>query len=225
MNLLYLKYFCDAAKFSSISHSAKANFVSQSAISQGIHKLEKELGKELIVHRQNRFRITQEGEMVLKKSREIFQAVESLKLALSAEDNEVAGKVEFAAMHSFALAVLPGKLKELKKQFPKVQVNFRLGHTGLMKEWVRKGVIDCGIVLDNEDLSGFQCHQLYKGQYRLYRSTKSKDCDLPFILSEDLMETNLLRKAYRKKYGKELPVLMQVQSWEVIAKLTEEGLG
>jgi DNA-binding transcriptional LysR family regulator len=48
---------------------------------------------------------------------------------------------------------------------------------------------------------------------------------LPFILSEELMETNLLRKAYKKKYRKELPILMEVSSWEVIAKLTEEGLG
>src|SRR5207249_1854085 len=72
----------------------------------------------------------------------------------------------------------------------------------------------------------FQCYELYRGEYRLYVSNKVKDQkSLPFITSEDLMETNLLRKGYRQKFRKELPVLMQVSSWEVIAKLTEEGLG
>jgi len=225
MNLIYLKYFCDAAKTGSISHSAKENFVSQSAISQGIHKLEKELGKELIVHRQNRFKITQEGEIVLARAREIFERVDALETALKAGKNEVAGRLEFASSHSFALAILPAVLKASKRLYPNLQVNFRLGHANFMKEWVRKGLVDFAIVLDNEDFSHFQCHELYKGQYRLYVSKKMEGQELPFILSEELMETNMLRKAYRKKFGKELPLLMQVSSWEVIAKLTEEGLG
>src|SRR5690242_11017059 len=97
MNLVYLKYFLDAARTGSISQSAKENFVSQSAISQGIHKLEKELEKELVVHRQNRFRITPEGEIVLQMGLEVFERVEELQTALKAEKDEVAGRIEFAA--------------------------------------------------------------------------------------------------------------------------------
>ena len=226
LNLVYLKYFCDAAKAGSISHSAKINFVSQSAISQGINKLEEALGKQLSTHQQNRFKITPEGEIVLEKSREIFSGIVGLEEALVFEPGELAGKIEFACMHSFALALLPKQLKELQKKYPKLQVNFRLGHTDMIKDLIRKGSIDFGIVLDNEDLSGFQCHEIYRGEYRLFVSSDEKDGKtLPFITSEELKETNLLRKAYRLKFRKELPVLMQVSSWEVIAKLTEVGLG
>ncbi len=58
LNLIYLKYFCDAVKHGSVSGSARENFVSQSAISQGIIQLEKSLGKELMTHQANRFKPT-----------------------------------------------------------------------------------------------------------------------------------------------------------------------
>jgi DNA-binding transcriptional LysR family regulator len=225
-NLIYLKYFCDAARSGNISHSAKANFVSQSAISQAIHKLEKGLGTTLITHQQNRFRLTPEGETVFQKSRDIFASCAALEEALSAPTGKISGRLEFACTHSFALAVLPQHIKQLGRRFPKLHVNFRLGHTGTIKELIRKGVIDFGIVLDNEDLSGFQCREIYHGSYRLFYSGRyDKKKPAHFIISEELMETNLLRRAYRKKFRKELPVRMEVSSWEVIAKLTEEGLG
>ena len=48
---------------------------------------------------------------------------------------------------------------------------------------------------------------------------------LPFLLSEERLETNLLKTSYRKRYRKELPVAMEISSWEIIANFTEEGLG
>jgi DNA-binding transcriptional LysR family regulator len=225
-NLVYLKYFSDAAKAQSISQSANINFVSQSAISQAITKIEKSLGVELITHQQNKFKLTPEGEVVFEKARQIFKSIEELEDALFVEEGQVAGKIEFACMHSFALALLPKQLERVSKLHPKLQVSFRLGHTDMIKDLIKKGAIDFGLVLDNEDLSGFQCLEVYHGQYRLYVSNKNKDIQsLPFILSEEHMEINILKTNYHKKFKKELPVLMEVSSWEVISNLAEVGLG
>lgn len=57
-NSTFLRYFLSAAQFKSISKAAKENFVSQSAISQAINKLETALSKQLITHEQNRFQLT-----------------------------------------------------------------------------------------------------------------------------------------------------------------------
>jgi len=48
---------------------------------------------------------------------------------------------------------------------------------------------------------------------------------LPFILSEDRLETHSLKDAYLKEFSNEISVLMEVSSWEVIANLTVKGLG
>jgi DNA-binding transcriptional LysR family regulator len=226
LNLIYLKYFCDAVKLGSVTASAKENFVTQSAISQGITTLEKGLGVGLITHQTNRFKVTLEGQLVFEKAQAVFSAVESLEEALVEEDGILTGKIDFACMHSFALALLPEHLKKVKRLWPKLHVNFRLAHTDLIKEMIRKGIIDFGIVLDNEDLSGFETFELYNGEYRLYTASKTKsDEDQLFILSEERIETNLLKKSFKKRYAKDMEILMEVSSWEIIANLTEAGIG
>jgi DNA-binding transcriptional LysR family regulator len=226
LNLIYLKYFCDAVRLGSISASARENFVSQSAISQGVCQLEKSLGKDLMTHQTNRFKPTREGMIVFEKAKAVFGNVLELEKSLLVDEGIVSGRIEFACMHSFALALLPKCLQTLKSEWPKLTVNFRLAHTDVIREWVRKDLIDFGIVLDNEDLSAFDCVEIYQGEYRLYISKKhDQKKPLPFILSEERVETNLLKKSLRKHHHKEMEVLMEVSSWEVIANLTEAGLG
>jgi len=227
LNLIYLKYFCDSVKHSSISKAAAENYVSQSAISQGIAKLEQSLSIELISHQPHRFKPTTEGQRLFERAKELFCQVQLLEEEVLSVKETPYGRIEFACTHSFALALLPLYLKKAKEAWPHLHISFRLGHTDMIKEWLKKGIIDFGIVLDNEDLSAFETQKIYQGFYQLYLlKEKLQDAkQLSFILSEERKETNLLRKAYNKKFGKELPVLMEVSSWEVIASLAEEGLG
>ena len=64
-NLIYLKYFIDSAESNSVSEAARKNFVTQSCVSQGIKKLEQTLKIDLTMHLRNRFKLTEEGEIVL----------------------------------------------------------------------------------------------------------------------------------------------------------------
>ncbi len=223
LNLIYLKYFCDAVRSGSISASARLNHVSQSAVSQGINKLESNLGCGLISHQPNRFKVTEEGKQLFTHAKQIFKAIESTEDFLSRD----AGRITFGCTHSFALACLPQYLKLAKEHLPNLRINFRLGHYANIKEWIKKGTIDFGILLDNDDLSPFERYPLHKGSYRLYAAKEvKKPLALPFLLdSEERIETNLLKARYREAHAKELPILMEVSSWSVIAKLVQEGLG
>lgn len=226
LNLVYLKYFCDAVKYGSISSSARENFVSQSAISQGISVLERSLEKDLITHQTNRFKPTQDGLLVFEKSQHVFEGINELESSLEVQEGEIGGKVDFACMHSYALACLPPCLIDAKQTYPKLKLNFKLAPPNVIMDMVRKGIVDFGIVLDNDDLSGFETYELFSGHYRLYQSKdKPLRSENEFLLSEEHLETNLLKKSYQKHHDKPLKVLMEVSSWEVIACLTEQGLG
>ncbi len=222
-NLIYLKYFCDAVRSGSISVSAKLNHVSQSAVSQGINKLEESLECTLITHQPNRFKVTEEGKQLFIHAKQIFKAIQSTEDFL-ADDG---GRITFGCTHSFALSCLPHYLKLAKQHIPKLRINFRLGHYFNIKDWIKKGTIDFGILLDNDDLSTFEKYTLHQGTYRLYVSEAVENPSLlPFLLdSEERIETNLLKDAYRNLHGKELPVWMEVSSWSMIARLVQEGLG
>jgi DNA-binding transcriptional LysR family regulator len=223
LNLIYLKYFCDAVRFSSISVAAKINHVSQSAVSQGINKLEQRLQCLLISHQPNRFKVTEEGKQLFTHAKQVFKAIESTEDFLAKDG----GRITFGCTHSFALSCLPYYLKLASRQFPNLRINFRLGQYYTITDWIKKGTIDFGILLDNDDLSSYERHVIRQGTYRLYVSKKVKDpAALPFLLdSEERIETNLLKTSYKAMHGKELPVLMEVSSWSVISRLAEEGLG
>lgn len=223
-NLTNLKYFFDIVKTGSFGESAKHNHVSQSAISQAVVKLEETLQCELFSHQPGRCKVTAKGMELFEAAQEIFQTIQKVEYSITKQDG---GSITFGCTHSFAIGLLPDYLKQANRLLPHLKINFRLGHYCDIKEWMKKGIIDFGILLDNDDLSLFDCKKIYQGNFLLYAAKQHKDISsLGFLLdSDERRETNLLKQRYRKKYKQELPILMEISSWEVIAKLTEAGLG
>ena len=223
-NLVNLKYFFDVVKTGSFGESAKHNHVSQSAISQAIGKLEESLQCELFSHQPGRCKVTEKGMQLFEDASELFQQLQRIENRITEQEG---GSITFGCTHSFAIGLLPEYLKQSSKSFPSLQINFRLGHYRDIKEWLKKGIIDFGILLDNDDLSLFECKKIYQGHFLLYAAKQHKDIStLGFLLdSDERRETNLLKQYYMEEYNQELPVTMEISSWEVIANLTEAGLG
>ncbi len=67
MELLQLKYFCDAANSENFSATAKKYMVPPSAVSQSIKRLEKELGVSLFTRQANRIKLTPQGRIFHEK--------------------------------------------------------------------------------------------------------------------------------------------------------------
>ncbi len=224
-NITFLRYFFSAGQSKSISKAAKENFVSQSAISQAISKLEITLGKQLITHAKNRLQLTGDGLLLLEKCKEIFSVLADIEDAFNEADGVFKGKLSFACSHSFALSLLPPYLSRLSQTWTAVEPVLRLGHTGTIVELVKKGEVDFGIVLDNEDFSTFHAVEIYRGEYRLYRAKKlTQPAVNKFILSEERKEVSLL-KQHLQNNDIDMQSCLEVSSWEVIASLTEQGLG
>lgn len=224
-SVTFLRYFFSAGQAKSISKAAKENFVSQSAISQAISKLEVALGKQLITHEKNRFQLTMDGLLLLEKCRQIFTVFSEIEDAFNETVGVFKGKLSFACTHSFALSLLPPCLGKLSSRYECIEPILRFGHTGTIVELVRKGDVDFGIVLDNEDFSAFHTREIYRGEYRLYRAKKLLSQAVnKFILSEERKEVSLLRQ-HLHDHDIQMSACIEVSSWEVIASLTEQGLG
>lgn len=224
-NLTFLRYFFSAGQSKSISRAAKENFISQSAISQAISKLELALGKQLITHEQNRFQPTADGVLLLEKCKEIFMIFSEIEDSFNETEGVFKGKLSFACTHSFALSLLPPHLKKLSQVSSAIEPVLRFGHTGTIIELVKKGDVDFGIVLDNEDFTAFHTKEIHRGEHRLYKAKKISQQNLRrFILSEERKEVSVLRQ-HLSDTGVEMNSCMEVSSWEVIASLTEQGLG
>jgi DNA-binding transcriptional LysR family regulator len=223
-NITFLRYFYSAGQANSISKAAKEHFVSQSAISQAITKLELSLGKQLISHEQNRFQLTPDGILLLEKCKEIFDVFNEIEDVFNESEGVYKGRLSFACTHSFALTLLPPHLDSLSRKYPEIEPVLRFGHTGQIVELVKRGDVDFGIVIDNEDFSAFETKEIYRGEYRLYQSKSLTCVPKKFLISEERKEIAMLRECLTNKKISLTP-FMEVSSWEVIAGFTEQGLG
>ncbi|MBS0627713.1 MAG: LysR family transcriptional regulator [Verrucomicrobia bacterium] len=240
LSLTTLKYFCDAVRLGGLSAAAKENFVTQSAISQGISKLEKSLRISLLIHHPNKLQLTPQGEMAFQEALKVLQSIKQFHSNLLQDQSILTETLEFACTDSFALAVIPPYIKRFRQEHPDAKVNFSLGQSLNIIEQVKNGSVDFGILpleicqneqcqFYEEDLSRFEKQTIYSGSFQLYTSTKIKKSDqknLGFILTPSLhKETVLLSESYYKKYGKKLTTILEVSNWELVARLVEEGLG
>lgn len=228
LSLLYLKYFCDSVRLGGVTAAAKVNFVTQSAISQGITKLEKSLGCSLLARHPNRFRLTPEGQKAFQQLSEILKKTQEFQENFSEEKKNVLGNLEFASTRSFALAVIPNHLKRFRTSFPDVKVNFICsGRPDYLKQMLRSGTIDFGIAQDMGNFPGFEQIPLHQGVHGLYISNTislEEEETMGFILPVP-EDTSVFKESYFRKHQKKPQVFLEVEGWEAVARLTAEGLG
>lgn len=76
MNMTHTQYVLTIAKYGSFSEAAKQLFISQSALSQQIRKLEEELGYSLFQRSSHGVSLTKEGEIFCKNAQPVIEAWE-----------------------------------------------------------------------------------------------------------------------------------------------------
>lgn len=72
MELRQLQYFVSIIDNNSFSIAAEENYILQSAISQQVQALEKELGYDLIIRKNRKFELTTAGDYFYKESKKIL---------------------------------------------------------------------------------------------------------------------------------------------------------
>lgn len=97
-------------------------------------------------------------------------------------------------------------------------------------EAVANRSIDLGLTIGSLNFATLRQTVVRKGQFALVESGPKKNWsdDLEsksFILTEPRLETEKLKAGYKKQFGRSLPILFEINSWEVIGQLVLKGLG
>jgi len=224
-NLTHLRYFRDAAQQGGVAKAAAKNFVTHSAISQGIKRLEESLGIELVAHQKRHFRLTDAGKSLLLESDKIFTSLRNFEHQVELSHQFPVGDLTFGSSHSIVSAFLLEPLAKLKNEYPQIRASFRLGKTTYVKKWLEDGLIDFGITLDDGELFGVKKIPLSSGKFILIKKKGLSIGDSKFLITEPRPETLLFLRQYARRWKTEPTILMHVDSWELIAKMAEHGLG
>ena len=118
MDLARLKLFSDIAHHRSVSKGASLNSVSQSAASQHLQELERELGVILLDRSTRPLHITAPGRLYLDMCRDILRRQSEFEAALDRFKNEVEGSVRVASIYSVGLSEMSQLEQEFSRRYP-----------------------------------------------------------------------------------------------------------
>lgn len=226
MNLTFLKYFYDTGKEKSVAKSAGINFVSPPAISNGIKKLEHDLGVELLKHGRNKIELTKEGIALLKACEDIFSLLDSTKGKIKSGDVELHQHIRLGITNGLNQEFWALFLKEFEEEYPSYNISFKVGSPNQLKAWVQEKQIDFALTITREKPENYQSITLHSGVFKfISQAGRRSKKDKVFILTSNWPEVEAFKKEYFKRF-KKLPVVKyEVESWGTIKNFVAAGLG
>lgn len=139
MLLRQIKYFVTVVDTGSFTEAAEECFISQSAISQQILSLEKELGVQLLVRSTRRFTLTEPGKYLYSHGKKLLGETEKLKNGTIAAAAGQEGSLKVCYLNSFADARLYKAVSMFKRQNAGVRLNVS-GGTHFKEMYVGKSL-------------------------------------------------------------------------------------
>ena len=226
MELLQLKYFCDAAKNLNFSKTARKYTVPPSNISQSIKRLESDLGYPLFLRHANKIILTDKGKRFYEK---VSHALNLINEAVSEmKDDGTTGTINISINSNRRL------IMELIEKFKKdyTAVNIKTAYFGNPDE------DDYNIIIDSENgnLKGFHKQILFSedialavnSESPLAKAEKINISELenePFITMDDKASMNKVTREICKSCGFEPRIAMQSDDPTFVRKCVELGLG
>lgn len=149
-------------EYRSLARAAEALGYSQSAVSQQISSLEKELSIKLLNRSKNGAFLTAEGaELYPFLEKTVYQYQASLEKAREIRGLET-GTVRMGTIASISAHWMPGLIREFKQSYPKVEFVIHQGDYSSIQEWIKTGAVDFGFVTP-EAVSGMETVILKEG--------------------------------------------------------------
>ncbi len=156
MNLDVLKTFCDLVDTGSFSKAADANYISQSAVSQQLAKLERDLSVQLINRGGGLVSPTEAGKAFYEGAHDILRRHEQLLGEVRSAADSVRGVLRVGTIYSAGFYLLDVYVREFLQTHPEVTLHVEYTHSDRIYSDVISGQMDLGVVAYPEKLRAIE---------------------------------------------------------------------
>lgn len=143
-----LQVFCDIARCRSFSQAAAAQRppLTQSAVSQIVHQLEKRLGVQLINRSTRPLQLTALGQAYYEGCKELVERYLELEASVKQGRPQLTATVQVAAIYSIGLGDMGHYIERFSAELPFARVHVDYLHSNRVAEKVHDGSADLGLV-------------------------------------------------------------------------------
>jgi DNA-binding transcriptional LysR family regulator len=144
INPLWLRSFCTLVEVMHFTRTAKQLNMTQSGVSQHIHKLESLLDQPLLIRQGKHFSLTDAGERLYREGRELLNSLAELERTIG-DDPAFEGLVRVVSPGSVGLK-LYHQLLLLQKQHPKLVIDYRFAPNREVERLICEHKVDIGFM-------------------------------------------------------------------------------
>lgn len=237
VNISLYRTFCVVARNKSISKAAEELFVSQSAVTQSIKKIETELGEKLFNRQKTGVELTESGKTLFNYLNENITKIENAENIFSQYIDLEKGSLRIGGGSTILSSLIVPPLIEFINKYPKINVLLTNGKTNTMIDMLSTGELDVvALYLPYENNNNkVQITNMKKSKYCLYvskeyyknnpikslKEIKNHRIIIPKRTTNKYKIFELLMKDY--EYNSE--AIFEVSSTAISNKLVLEGVG
>ena len=190
ITLRQLRYFDALARHGHFGRAAEACSISQPALSMQIREMEEALGGALLERSARQVALTQFGEELIRRVRDILRSVDELGDFARASQDRLAGRLRVGMIPTIAPYLLPKVIKNLARLHPELDIHVRETLTPKLIKEVAEGRLDTAIVALPVSEPSLTEIALFTENFLLVRPGEDKETPVPS--SEMLREMRLL---------------------------------
>lgn len=193
MNIRDLEYICAVADEKNFTKAAQKLFVSQPTLTMQIQKLEFERSVQIFERRGRSFVITEAGEKIIAKSREILRNVEDIKNIARNYQDPFSGEIKIAAFPTLASYYFPKITTKFLNKFPNLKLLLVEEKTDSLIKSLKDAKIDCAFLAMPVNDDALESFEIFEEEFLLAINNKHKLAKTKKIINnQDLANESLM---------------------------------
>ncbi len=236
MNLDVMKTFCDLVDSGSFSKAAEINLISQSAVSQQLAKLERQLGTQLMNRGSGIVAPTEAGKAFCRGVKEILRLYEGLLGEVRSAADSIRGVLRVGTIYSVGMYSLDRYVKRFIQEHPEVSLRVEYMRAHRIYAAVAGGELAVGVVAYPErqrpiEIIPFTAEQLvvvFGPEHRLAtrKTVRVEELDGEnFVAFEKDIPTRRHIDRRLKSEGVRVNVVMEFDNNQTLKRAVEIGTG
>jgi DNA-binding transcriptional LysR family regulator len=237
MEIRQLRAFVAIAELGTFTAAALRVHVTQAAISMQIRQLENELNARLFVRAPRRVMLTEAGEQLLHRARQILRDHDAALDEIAELAGAERGRLRIGSASAMVTTdILPKLLKQVRQQHAGAEVSVVSGTSEALVQQILAGEVDLAFVslpveargINTERLSEDQLVAIASPRHKLARQRTISPYTLAgekLILGERGGNTRRLIDQFFAQAGVTLQVSMELSRQAAIRRMVEEDMG
>ena len=232
------RVFCEVVKHKNISKTAESMYISQSAVTQSIQKLENVLGGKVFYRNKNGVELTEEGKNLYEYIKNSIETMSNAENLFSQYVNLEKGQVRIGGGNSLVSSLIMKPLIEYMKEYPDINITIGSGITDVLMQSLANGELDLVVLnlpYNTKKYSNIEIVPLKKAQFSFYASkeyTKQhsiknmkdlENCTL--ILPKSTANKRKILEEYCKKENITVNPKYEMSSSTVMSELVLNNVG